>query len=1027
MTSLAFSLAFSNERPSETVQKQYIDLMQAIRTGNEGLVQNLVNNGVPVNQLIDFPHLTPLHLAVQSRSKGIIKILLSKGADVNVKSWSGDTPLTLAAKTGNGSLIDILLSHNVCNCEDAHHFSHLHIASMRNRVDVVKKLLLIDQGEHLNSKVLPSSIIWQGYTPLHLAVHFDCIETIEHLLRCGASILAVNSGGLTPLHLADFQRNARVINILLSAHKNEFQNPGSPLGLTHFHIACTINNKSFVEHFLKLGVSVDLVVNLFQTRWGGWTPINFAVYYECPSVIEVLLKHGANLRVENLSRLLKYEFMMTNTIVYTPFTSRVNERFEDMFDFSFYTQNRLFHEACVENDANTIGKLLTNPVVKASCGLIKPNWIGRSPLHLAVKYNSGEVLKCLLDLGIDIIVRDTEGKTPLHLAFYIKSNELLQMMLERLDDTKNVNDNNGLSLFHIACTTGKLKLVQSFLHSGVDVNAKVWNRSELWAGFTPLHFACKYFQTEVVKILLDHRANLSIENGMHLNPFDFTVEKMITGSSFCHKKCYAILETILENSPLENKEFNFRGISILLGLNLKYDEREYSVKELNKIIQIHRDKLNSRIVLPRKHMYSESTPLHIASFFRNVGLAKLMIDWGADPLIVNGEGKTPLEYLCGYQHYCGKLLSKWATTFFTLETVNQPSRPSHFHMACAIGRSNLVRCVLEVYSCEKVKKIFVNCLDDYGLTPLHAVLERKNTKPKSRQQITRLLLENGADANARDFEMNTPLHFAYRYGDVDVVKQLINHGADVNVRNLYGDIPLVKFCKNNSAEQISLLLENGADINLMDRTGNTCLSAMAGYTPRYVDIQNRNKTPYCIIAMLKHVKKLQIVGWYISEQNIRAYAKSVDMIKQLYNEAAFITECEREIESMTTVQIDHYTTLRDIVMKNVSGMASHCQNIDLQRMVESDDFHKKFPLYGNIVKLQLIRGTARRSLLLKSRESLITLIGLHLPHSCVEIILQNSVVVNSAIQGQLSRDEDMASALSSSQICFQLVVALVCM
>lgn len=39
-----------------------------------------------------------------------------------------------------------------------------------------------------------------------------------------------------------------------------------------------------------------------------------------------------------------------------------------------------------------------------------------TPLHLAVKYNSSHIVRCLLDLGADVDVFNTYGQTPLHLA-----------------------------------------------------------------------------------------------------------------------------------------------------------------------------------------------------------------------------------------------------------------------------------------------------------------------------------------------------------------------------------------------------------------------------------------------------------------------------------------------------------------------------------------------------------------------------------------------------------------------------------
>jgi predicted component of type VI protein secretion system len=59
-----------------------------------------------------------------------------------------------------------------------------------------------------------------------------------------------------------------------------------------------------------------------------------------------------------------------------------------------------------------------------------------------------------------------------------------------------------------------------------------------------------------------------------------------------------------------------------------------------------------------------------------------------------------------------------------------------------------------------------------------------------------LLLENGADVNAKDINKDTPLHLAAFRGSKEVVDLLLAHGADVNARNEMGQTPLsLALCK----------------------------------------------------------------------------------------------------------------------------------------------------------------------------------------------------------------------------------------
>jgi ankyrin repeat protein/uncharacterized glyoxalase superfamily protein PhnB len=65
--------------------------------------------------------------------------------------------------------------------------------------------------------------------------------------------------------------------------------------------------------------------------------------------------------------------------------------------------------------------------------------------------------------------------------------------------------------------------------------------------------------------------------------------------------------------------------------------------------------------------------------------------------------------------------------------------------------------------------------DTHGSTALHAAAARGH------RDVVRLLLQHGADPNARDVGDNaTPLHFAAGAGHIDVVRLLIDSGADVH-------------------------------------------------------------------------------------------------------------------------------------------------------------------------------------------------------------------------------------------------------
>ena len=102
-------------------------------------------------------------------------------------------------------------------------------------------------------------------------------------------------------------------------------------------------------------------------------------------------------------------------------------------------------------------------------------------------------------------------------------------------------------------------------------------------------------------------------------------------------------------------------------------------------------------------------------------------------------------------------------------------------------------------------------------------------------------LEAGADLNARhevDWDSpdggSTPLHFASRYSwDPAVFTVLIEAGADVEARNGHGQTPLHLAAQGNKPAVVSQLVGAGSDLDARDRNGNTPLhaSARGGFPP----------------------------------------------------------------------------------------------------------------------------------------------------------------------------------------------------
>jgi ankyrin repeat protein len=121
--------------------------------------------------------------------------------------------------------------------------------------------------------------------------------------------------------------------------------------------------------------------------------------------------------------------------------------------------------------------------------------------------------------------------------------------------------------------------------------------------------------------------------------------------------------------------------------------------------------------------------------------------------------------------------------------------------------------------------------DPNGETPLHRVADMRQAPQEQAATMAKLLLDLGADPNARNWDDVTPLHQAVRARNPAVVELLLARGADPNARDrLRGSTPLRRAVSATGAGGTAgtaalmvpltrILLAHGADPDARDKRG----------------------------------------------------------------------------------------------------------------------------------------------------------------------------------------------------------------
>lgn len=91
------------------------------------------------------------------------------------------------------------------------------------------------------------------------------------------------------------------------------------------------------------------------------------------------------------------------------------------------------------------------------------------------------------------------------------------------------------------------------------------------------------------------------------------------------------------------------------------------------------------------------------------------------------------------------------------------------------------------------------------------------------KHIISMLLDSGANVNARDNNGKTPLHLAVFYHCEEIVELLLKFGADIDAKDSNNEYVLHDASCVNNVTAIKLLLQKGANVNVQNNNGNTPL------------------------------------------------------------------------------------------------------------------------------------------------------------------------------------------------------------
>lgn len=438
---------------------------------------------------------------------------------------------------------------------------------------------------------------------------------------------------------------------------------------------------------------------------------------------------------------------------------------------------------------------------------------------------------------------DDEGEVPTlchPLCNCNKCNKKIFKNLLKTSPTIMSRDSHGLTALHMACIHGKSNIVESLIEMGAEINVTDLNEC------TPLHYAASRGHQNSLLLLIHSGANIIPANIDKNTPLHVSVNNG-------HLNCVKALIYYAEHSK---KNININCMNI-----------------------------------------NGNTPLHMASKWGYEGIAKLLIENGAEPSLQNCNAKSAFDYAHNLRML--QILKSCTPNLFEyihISDINLNSKPTIPQTEKTqfknIDVTKVYRSLENLKKMDRIAKAISHNDIKLACFYLNIEYDPSTSKEVSRETAFSVChplcdckhckIKNSRsefDINFTDSNGHTALHYAAKYGSEEICKILLSNKAHVNCANKKGETPLHLAAFNNKTTIMRILIENGANVNSIDSSGNTALhnaSQMGNIVATKILINNRpdvtilngsEKTALAIAKDKVHLTIIDIIEKYY-RQNI---------------------------------------------------------------------------------------------------------------------------------------------------------------
>lgn len=489
----------------------------------------------------------PLYEAVLRVNREMIDLLLKAGARIDTVA-QGNGLVAAAILTKNVGLMEELWSRGASLA------GALRRAIESKQEDLALRLLQAgvdpnDRPQATSRRIAPDIEVEgdasEEMRPLALAVYYGCTRLLAPLLEAGADLEHRDNMGRTALahavwegrakaakwlleagaslanaqedepllHSASLFGKAAVAKVLLNhgADPNERDGDGKTALLTAIDGAQTQLVQLLLEHGADPNAAYPLDAST-EDRWQptpGTTPLMAAVEKQEPQIVELLLKAGANVFLTDGQgrTAADYAVELGNKDI----LNRLKQAGAPIISNDQAVATHQLVRAVQENQLEHALQALEEG---ADAGGLDAD--GKSALTYAVQFGQTDLVRRLLDAGVNPNTVSKWGEGPLRAACLRHNLEIVQMLLQAGADVKArftagsvPADKRGYvfhsfeTVLHDAATHGSLEILRAVLAAGADLQAVGES------GVSPIMAAVNSRRMDSVEMLLAAGAKVS--------------------------------------------------------------------------------------------------------------------------------------------------------------------------------------------------------------------------------------------------------------------------------------------------------------------------------------------------------------------------------------------------------------------------------------------------------------------------------------------------------------------------------------